>query len=1345
MNPPDWFTGAFSFSYTATDGKGGTASAKVALTIAQPVATNHAPLVAAIHHTIATNQQDQVEPLLFSSDPDNGDNGLLTIQSYSQPAHGTLTRVGNMLTYAPLTGFVGDDLFSYVIQDPHGAQTTGTVTETVAQALKAVDDVISTNVDSSVAFNVLQNDQYSANSSFFMWAPPYTESKPPHGTVTYGQDGHMQYTPDTGFSGVDTFTYRLTYLGTNTASNTYSTGYVSISVGASGPQGSSGADVLSGTAGSDAIFGNAGDDTLWGGAGNDILDGGAGFDTVSFVGALTGITVNLTQPYANSYGAINWSDPAFWTNDGLGGQDSVRNIEAVIGSEFADVIRGSSSDNLVYGNGGNDSLQLGGGNDTAYGGDGNDTLEVLNLGTVGSYTFFGGNGDDRIFGSTSGDYLDGGSGNDSIDGGGGNDTMYGREGNDRLRGPGTLDGGDGDDVLTVEWNGTGASWLIGGKGNDALGGGNVGNDTLEGGDGNDTLASGAGDDRLDGGNGFDLVDFRGEPAGVIVDLASGFAQTTRGFKSLVSIEAVYGSWNASDRILGSDAAEGLYGDYGNDTLVGRGGHDTISGGTGDDWIEGDGGADLLTGGAGVDRFVYLSTSDFGDVITDFTTGVSGDVLDIASLLASGGYSGSTPGADGYLRFVSNGSDTLIQIDIDGRLTNVSSDTAVTLTGVSANALTAANFSTPVDINALIAAIPVSLRIDVVSTIQKPGIDAPAIYEGNSGTSPLVVHFSREGNLAVPLSAMISFLPGAGLDAADLVGGLPTNTAIVFAAGQSTYDLSLNVVGDTVSEADEQLLIAITSATSINAPSVGIWILTEENLIDGNGVLLGTVGTDEIHSHEKDDTILADSGDDRVASGAGADYVDAGDGNDYVDGGVGSDTLIGGSGTDTLIGGSGDDTYVVDVLTDVVTELTNEGIDTIQTGITYTLATLANVENLTLTGGATINGTGNAANNVLSGNNAANTLSAGAGNDTLDGGLGNDTLVGGAGDDNYVVDAVGDVVTELTNEGTDTIQTTLTTYSLATLVNVENLSYTGAAAFTGTGNATANVITGGAGADTLSGGAGNDSLDGGEGNDQALYSGVQANYTVTRTASGFTVTDEVGSEGTDTLTNIEKLAFANATQTLGTNVDLLAYTWNTHTLLGDVSVSGINQSATTNTGGAATLTAVTDPNVSLTVSRAVRTAEAAATSSAVNLQDAIAILKMIVGLPVNGANQSISPYQTLAADFDGNGSVGLTDAIGVLKHVVGLAAPEPTWHFVNEADTSIPSKTTLSPGTPQTIVTADLSGASPVHVGLVGYLSGDVDGSYAGAAGALDLDVTQPTYIAALVASHPGLTAAQFGG
>src|SRR5207253_2584603 len=132
-----------------------------------------------------------------------------------------------------------------------------------------------------------------------------------------------------------------------------------------------------------------------------------------------------------------------------------------------------------------------------------------------------------------------------------------------------------------------------------------------------------------------------------------------------------------------------------------------------------------------------------------------------------------------------------------------------------------------------------------------------------------------------------------------------------------------------------------------------------------------------------------------------------------------------------------DTYVVDALTDVVTEAASQGTDVVQSSVAgYTLA--ANVENLTLTGTAGT-GTGNTLNNVVTGNASAN---------TLDGGAGSDSLVGLAGDDTYVVDALTDVVTEAASQGTDVVQSGVSGYTLT--ANVENLTLTGTAGV-GTGN------------------------------------------------------------------------------------------------------------------------------------------------------------------------------------------------------------------------------------------------------------------------------------------------------
>ena len=101
-------------------------------------------------------------------------------------------------------------------------------------------------------------------------------------------------------------------------------------------------------------------------------------------------------------------------------------------------------------------------------------------------------------------------------------------------------------------------------------------------------------------------------------------------------------------------------------------------------------------------------------------------------------------------------------------------------------------------------------------------------------------------------------------------------------------------------------------------------------------------------------------------------------------------------------------------------------------------------------------------------------------------------------------------------------------------------------------------------------------------------------------------------------------------------------------------------------------------------------------SAVNLQDAIMVLKQIVGL------ETFNDHQSIAADFDQSGDTGLNDAIGILKHVVGLSAPEPEWVFMESGATA-----PLTDGSLE--ITPD-SG----DIELIGVLLGDVDGSWADA-------------------------------
>lgn len=157
---------------------------------------------------------------------------------------------------------------------------------------------------------------------------------------------------------------------------------------------------------------------------------------------------------------------------------------------------------------------------------------------------------------------------------------------------------------------------------------------------------------------------------------------------------------------------------------------------------------------------------------------------------------------------------------------------------------------------------------------------------------------------------------------------------------------------------------------------------------------------------------------------------------------------------------------------------------------------------------------------LTGSTANDTLTGGAGNDILDGGTGTDTMIGGSGNDTYYVDVAGDILTETSGGGTDTVMS-LVTWTLA--ANFENLTLLGTSAINATGNSAANVLVGNSANNVLTGGDGNDTLNGKAGNDTMIGGAGDDTYYVD--SAGDSVS-ETGGSGTDTV--VSSITFTLAT-------------------------------------------------------------------------------------------------------------------------------------------------------------------------------------------------------------------------
>ncbi|MEH7830501.1 beta strand repeat-containing protein [Gemmobacter denitrificans] len=550
--------------------------------------------------------------------------------------------------------------------------------------------------------------------------------------------------------------------------------------------------------------------------------------------------------------------------------------------------------------------------------------------------------------------------------------------------------------------------------------GGAGNDTISGDDGNDTIEGGAGADSLTGGSGSDMVSYAGSAAAVSVSLTGIALGGDAQGDTFSSIENLRGS-ALGDTLTGNSSANRLEGMDGADQIEGGAGDDTILGGAGDDAITDTSGADEIHGDAGNDAIN-------GGLSVDTIYGGTGndDIFIHDNHFADEIYGGG---------------------DID----------TLNTSGVSFAGFTGMTVDLGAQLYARGGGADGSLVIQSVERVI--GSTLADSLTGAAGAESL---FGGQGN---------DTLDGAaGGDS--LSGGLGNDLYVVDSYG--------DIVTESAGQGSDEIRTTLASYSIFSNTHV-------ENLTGTNAA---------------GQTLTGNSGHNTMTGAGGNDSLIGSGGNDTLLGNGGNDTLEGGSGTNSLAGGLGNDTYVVSSFSDVLTEAAGAGIDTVQTALgAYSIFSKANIENITSTTSANVTLTGNSLHNVLTGNNVGNdTLVASSGNDTLlgmggndsldggadadslDGGAGADTMLGGAGDDIYVVDSYADVVTETAGNGSDTIRTGLSSFSIFGLAEVEHLTGTNAAGQTLTGNTGNNLIVGAGGNDSLIGSGGNDTLSGNGGND-----------------------------------------------------------------------------------------------------------------------------------------------------------------------------------------------------------------------------------------------------------------------
>lgn len=917
-----------------------------------------------------------------------------------------------------------------------------------------------------------------------------------------------------------------------------------------------GDDTLLGTSGIDFIDGLAGNDSIGGNAGNDVLRGGTGNDTIS----------------------------------GNAGNDTI------YGDAGADVINGGAGDDSLSGGAGRDTFTF----STSFG---NDTINDFTVGfdsidlsalSIADYTALlaatadvSGNAVITLSGNTitltgvtksqlqQGDFIGvnpvGTSGNDVITGFDTNDTINGLAGNDVINGGAgddILNGGDGDDRLI---GGTGADAMTGGDGDDTYLVDNVGDTITEG--------SAASTDTVISSISFTLGD---NVENLELSLTSNIDGTGNSLANRITGNAgnnVLTGNGGNDSLFGLAGDDTLNGGDGFDSLIGGDGADTVNAGAGDDWVRGEAGNDILNGDAGIDKIFGEAGNDTldGGAGNDILTGGTGDDTYVVDSNADRVIENSNEGTDTIQSAVS-------QFALAANVENL------TLTGTS-------------DIN--------GTGNDLNNTIT--GNSGANILIGGGGNDTLIGGAGSDTYIISDnTDTIVESSAAAGTD--KVISSISFSLAGGAGNGIETLELSLSSDIDGTGNSDDNTLIGNSGNNTLTGNS-------------GNDRLEGRAGTDKLIGGSGDDTYVITDGLDTVTeeAGAGTDTVEShitytlgsnlenltligsghinatgNSGDNTITGGSGRNRIDGGTGADTMAGGAGDDTYVVDNLSDTVTENALEGTDLVESSVSFTLS--SNVENLRLAGTSDLNATGSSDNNFIRGNSGINTLSgmAGddiifgfggndsidggtgadslfgdAGDDTINGGLGNDILRGGAGRDTFIFssgfgdDTINDFTTNfdqidiqasgITDFTTLMSGTTDVGGNAVITIGSDTITITGVlkAALSQTdfvgvhingtsgddtinGFVTNDVINGLAGNDWINGGAGNDTISGGAGNDR-LIGHTGADAMSGGTGDDIYVIDDIADTTTENAGEGTDGVESSISWTLGANIENLKLT------------------------------------------------------------------------------------------------------------------------------------------------------------------------------------------------------------